>query len=112
MENKSNNSKEKATPEVETVKVFSFSQEALIEELSKQGKLTDEIEESLDGKCGGCNWLNDTLYVAAATEEEAKELLLNRATGEGGGMCGDCFCTMLVESSYKIVAVNDKGGHI
>jgi hypothetical protein len=44
-----------------------------------------------NGKCGGCNWEHDELYVIAQNEDEAKELVLQ---GEAG-LCGDCMCDLL-----------------
>lgn len=96
----------------EIVHVFSFSQEEVADELRKTGKLTEEIEEALDGKCGGCNWSTDILYIASVNKEEAKELLLRKGDEDGAGLCGVCFCEMLVESKYGIKAVNPNGDHI
>jgi len=46
-------------------------------------------------KCGGCNWESNPQYVLASTKQEALSLL---KSGEAG-LCGNCFCDMLVETN-------------
>ena len=54
-------------------------------------------------KCGGCNWAVSRLYAYAETQEGANKLY---ESGEAG-LCGDCMADLLVETGYKIDAVND-----
>jgi len=54
--------------------------------------------EARDGKCGGCNWSVDYLYVLAISEEEAEELLRK---GEAG-LCGYCLSDMLFQCGWII----------
>lgn len=84
------------------MKVFEFSQEYEKEKLTKAKKLTPELEESLDGKCGGCNWEADHLFVLAKTKSEAKELLFKRYSGDGAGMCGECFSSFMTQYDFTL----------
>ena len=49
-------------------------------------------------KCGYCNWNVRNPYVLAESREEALSLL---ERGEAG-LCGDCFCDLLIEMDAEI----------
>jgi len=59
-------------------------------------KAIDLGEDSV--KCGGCNWETNKLFVLADSKDEAIELV----KGGLAGLCGDCFCEMLVERAIEI----------
>lgn len=94
------------------MRAFEFSQEQEKENLEKKGKLTPELEESLDGKCGGCNWESDHLFVLAKTKSEAKKLLFKRYSGDGAGMCGECFSSFMTEYDFTFNKQTTKKGSV
>jgi hypothetical protein len=61
-------------------------------------KLFEVDQDNDDKKCGGCNWKVSNLYVLATSQEEAEQIYKK---GDGG-LCGDCMCELLAETSYEI----------
>ena len=51
-----------------------------------------------DGKCGGCNWEVDNVYLLADTLAEATEIFRENHRG----LCGDCMCEMIVEGGREV----------
>jgi len=47
-------------------------------------------------KCGGCNWRVENLYAVETLKDKIDEY----------GLCGDCFCEMLVEEGFDIDTYN------
>ncbi|MFX1487027.1 MAG: hypothetical protein ACFFBS_08050 [Promethearchaeota archaeon] len=58
----------------------------------------EQIMNSDEFKCGGCNWKTGRFFVAAESEEEAIDLLKR---GDAG-MCAECFAKMLTEEKWEL----------
>ena len=53
----------------------------------------DVYPDGDDGKCGGCNWRADTVWMLAENIEAA----INAFRENHRGLCSDCICEMIKE---------------
>jgi len=76
------------------MKMFLIPEEVREEEYEDGG----ETWAGDGGKCGGCNWAVEQVYMMADTQEGANEAFRENHRG----LCGECMSEMLMEDGNEI----------